>query len=63
MNYVKTINRITDTGTARYRGLNLKRKNGFWICLGVECRDFLECDKVIAEAGNSLSNSVNRVKK
>jgi hypothetical protein len=46
-----------------YRGVNLERKEGYWICLGVSCPTLKDCDIVINTANSIIVNSLNKNKK
>jgi hypothetical protein len=60
MTYEQQLNKVLGMVFEVYRGTELKREDGYWICLGEKCLTIKDCDAVIDRAGNALASSVNR---
>jgi hypothetical protein len=58
MTYEQQLNKALGIVFAVYRGVSLKREDGYWVCLGQRCQTLKDCDIVIDSAGNALANSL-----
>jgi hypothetical protein len=60
MTYEQQLNKVIGMVFSRYRGVEMKREDGYWICLGEKCRTIKDCDAVIDRAGNTLASSIRK---
>lgn len=60
MTYEQQLNKVLGMVFEVYRGTELKREDGYWICLGEKCPTIKDCDAVIDRACNTLASSINQ---
>jgi hypothetical protein len=61
MRYNTQLEKIISDVFKNYRGVLLKREDGYWICLGQRCPTLKDCDAVINKSLEALSNSINKI--